>query len=44
MSEMTKMSHVWHFFYRHWYDNDRAGHPRRAAFWGWLAALVVDHA
>lgn len=44
MSEMTKMSHVWHFFYRHWFDNDRAGRTRRAAVWGWLASRVVDWA
>lgn len=32
---------VWHLAYCRWYDHDRAGHPTRAAAWGWFADRVV---
>lgn len=31
------MHTIWHALYCRWYDHDRAGHPRRAAAYGWLA-------
>lgn len=32
---------LWHFLYCRWHDADRAGRPRRAAVWGWLADRMV---
>ena len=28
---------IWHVAYARWYDHREAGHPRRAAVWGWVA-------
>lgn len=34
---------AWHAAYCRWYDADRAGHPIRAAVWGWLADRICRH-
>ncbi len=33
--------HIWHAAYARWYDNDKAGHQRRAAVWGFLADAII---
>jgi len=32
---------IWHSAFCRWYDHREAGHPRRAAVWGWLADRLV---
>lgn len=45
MPEDTKLevaiAAFWLLLYSRWYDADRAGHPRRAAVWGWCADRIV---
>ena len=35
------MTAIWQQAYNRWYDHDHAGHPARAATWGWVADRLV---
>ena len=39
--DLTGPTRLWHGAYCRWYDHDRAGRPRRASAWGWVADRIV---
>lgn len=39
---MIDRTTIWHAAYRRWYDHKKAGHPRRAAVWGWINDRVAS--